>query len=337
MLYGPVHFGSKRAVRQESQRHWPRGESKVIVVALDGRTAAESALPHAVELARRWEAPLRLVQVVTPGQSRDWSESAAVADREWRSAQERSEAYLEGVAEAIFAADGIPVTWEVITDRSIESGLSSCTDGAGLLIVAKPARSSWSQFYWGSVTNSLVSQTDVPLLIIPTSRKNGHFEQTDYRRLLVCAGHGDVSENILRAAAAIAADGASCRLLHIVPHRAELASYRAAPLAPLELRQEAWLRLNRAAKWLNRHNVNASPRLMDDWRHSPAAALLAQAESMSADLIVLGTRRRWWPWRFGGGLPEYIARHSPRPVLLVPFEESIPVLRKADHVDLHSN
>ena len=126
-----------------------------------------------------------------PTQCWDCGESAVLFNREWLSAHEQAEAYLESVSQAIAAANDIPVTAEIATNISVESELSSlCSDIGRLLVVAKPSRTGFSQFYSGSVTNSLVSQTTVPLLIVPTESSGEDSEKTDYQRILVCAGHG---------------------------------------------------------------------------------------------------------------------------------------------------
>ena len=278
------------------------------------------------------------MQVLLPKPYWDVSESAVLFDNEWLSAREQAEAYLEGVSQAIAAAHDIPVTAEITTSMSVESELSSlCADIGRLLVVAKPSRSEFSQVFLGSVTNNLASQTAVPLLIVPVHSSVEDSATADYQRILVGAGHGDVAENVLSAAAAFGADAAECRLLHVFPLRAKWASVRASRFLPVDLRQSAMLHLHAAEKWLTRQQVNTTAHLVDDWRHSPAEAILAQANSFSADLIILGTRRRFWPWWLRGGLSESIARHSKRPVLLVPQGESISTQLGGNHVDFHSN
>jgi len=245
---------------------------------------------------------------------------------------------LEGVCQAIAAANDIPVTAEITTSISVESELSSlCADIGRLLVVAKPPRSEFSQLFLGSVTNNLASQTVVPLLIVPTHSSLEDSEETDYQRILVGAGQGEVSENVLSAAAAFGADAAECRLLHVFPLRAKWASVRASRFLPVDLRQSAMLHLLAAEKWLTRQQVKTTAHLVDDWQYSPAEAILAQADSFSADLIILGTRRRFWPWWLRGGLSESVARHSKLPVLLVPQHESISTHLRGNYVDIHSN
>lgn len=338
MLYRPLKLRGIPRSRHETWRSLRRGERNAIVVALDGQVTAEKALPHAVQLARRWEAPLHLVQVLLPKPYWEVSESAVLFDNEWLSAREQAEAYLEGVSQAIAEANDIPVTAEITTSISVESELSSlCSDIGQLLVVAKPPRSEFSQLFLGSVTNNLASQTAAPLLIVPTHSSLEGSEQTDYQRILVGARYGDVSENVLNAAAAFGADAAACRLLHVFPLRAQWASLRTSRFLSVDLRQSAMLHLLEAEKWLTRQQVNATAHLVNDWRYSPAEAILAQADSFAADLIILGTRRRFWPWWLRGGLSESIARNSKRPVLLVPQDESITTQLGGNHVDIRSN
>ena len=97
------------------------------------------------------------------------------------------------------------------------------------------------------------------------------------------------------------------------------------------------MHLRRAEAWLNRQQMHATSHLVDDWRHSPAETIVAQADSLSAELIILGTRHRFLPWWLRGGLSEHVVRHAKRPVLLVPQEVNLFPLLKAGHVDIHSN
>ena len=217
------------------------------------------------------------MHIVTPSQYWDGSESAVFFNREWLSAREQAEAYLESVSEAIATANDISVTAEITANTSVESGLTSLSAGrARLLIAAKPPRSGFSQIYLGSVTNSLVGQLSVPLLIVPAGTSGDGSVRTDYQRILVYVGHDDVSESLLGAAAEFAQGGGECHLLHVFPLHAKHAVTRAGRFLPINLRQEAAVRLHRAEAWLQRQNVNATPRLVDDWRHSPAKSIVGK-------------------------------------------------------------
>lgn len=55
----------------------------------------------------------------------------------------------------------------------------------------------------------------------------------------------------------------------------------------------------------------------------PAAAIVAEAQSRGASLIVMGNRQRsGWERLFKGSTAEYVLRHSPCPVLVVPLGEA---------------
>src|SRR4051794_24346052 len=110
MFYRPQIVKRGGLVRAGSQRDASEADQNTIVVALNGDSAAEKALPHALQLARRWGVPLHLVQVITPAQYWDGSESAVFVNSQWLSARQQAEAYLEGVVEAIAAANHVPVT-----------------------------------------------------------------------------------------------------------------------------------------------------------------------------------------------------------------------------------
>jgi len=308
-----------------------------LVVALGGDALAENAVPHAVELARRWNIPVRLVQVVSPIQRKDGSELGLMANREFETIWEQADAYLEGVAETINAQSGVPVTAQTVIGLAVEDALVEASrEDAALMIMAKGRRGSFSQLVFGSVTNRLVGRLRIPLLLVPVAARGVPPLAADYRRILVGVGPGEEYKNVLGAAAALWLDDDECHLLHVRPPAAASLTVRGRSGRSLPLQEDAWLHVLKAREWLEDRGVRVASHLVDH-SYSPAKALLAHGRSLAADLVVLGTRPHVLPWWLRRGVPEYVVRHAPCPVLLVPAASTLPGMLRTSHMDVYAS
>ena len=87
-----------------------------ILVALDGSTAAEHALPLALSIARRWSAQLRLVHVLPPLASVYSETPLFVRDEEDFAARIKSRlrGYLDALASRLTKLSGIAIKTELL-------------------------------------------------------------------------------------------------------------------------------------------------------------------------------------------------------------------------------
>lgn len=122
-----------------------------ILVAIDGSHRALAIVPHAAELARRHAAAVELLAVIEAG------------DQAWA---DRAEGYLDE-ASAAFAEQGVETSKALRTGEAesviVEHAKAS---GAGLIALATHGRTGLSRLLLGSVTESVLRHTGVPMLIV---------------------------------------------------------------------------------------------------------------------------------------------------------------------------
>jgi nucleotide-binding universal stress UspA family protein len=144
-----------------------------LLVALDGDPEHEKALPLAKDLAKSLNASLHLVMVVytlatLPSERAATSRllpaaTSVMLDMTKASAQD----YLQGKA-ASFQSEGLNVSWEVRrgdpASNLIDSAEQSSSD---LIVLATHGKSGIGAFWAGSVAPKVVTQTRIPLLLVP--------------------------------------------------------------------------------------------------------------------------------------------------------------------------
>lgn len=140
------------------------------------------------------------------------------------------------------------------------------------------------------------------------------------RRLLVALPPGPPGDWVLDAALALAAPGASVRLLHVVEPALHASGFET-PAVYLEqvlpaVRCEGKAVLDRAAERLQRAGIVFDTRLVDD--RGVSAAVLDEARAFGADAIVMGTHGRRGLARLAmGSDAEAVLRAASVPVLVV--------------------
>lgn len=138
-----------------------------ILVPLDGSLLAEQALPLAQALCERLGNPMVLVraaeQPYIAGSAIDYAEVLSRA-QDWSLSEARS--YLERKRLELAAAD-LPIT---ITSHLGDATSVICEEvqehQAGLVVMASHGRSGLGRFLLGSVARSLLSQLEVPILLV---------------------------------------------------------------------------------------------------------------------------------------------------------------------------
>lgn len=138
-----------------------------ILVPLDGSLLAEQALPLAQAFAQRLGNPLLLVraaeQPYIAGSAIDYAEVLSRA-QDWSLGEVRS--YLERKRLELAATD-LPIT---ITSHLGDATAVICEEvqahQAGLVVMASHGRSGLGRFLLGSVARSLLSQLEVPILLV---------------------------------------------------------------------------------------------------------------------------------------------------------------------------
>jgi len=134
-----------------------------ILLPTDGSPAAASALDHAIDLARTYDAQVHALYVV------DASAYAGVeagSEMLIRGLEDEGNAAVDRVREAAEEA-GVPVTTTVETGNPYRGILDYVeTAGIDLVVMGTHGRSGLERFLLGSVTERVVRSADVPVLTV---------------------------------------------------------------------------------------------------------------------------------------------------------------------------
>jgi len=291
---------------------------RTILTPLDGSAVAEHALPLAGAVARRAGAALRLALVHHrhPG-----GPAADIV------AAQTEGAYLDAVVARVREQGRLPVTADLIEEGAVAPALCghARTVGADLIVLTTHGRGPVSRFWLGSVTDELLRQSPVPLLV----RRPAEGRPVDLtadvpiRRILLPLDGSEESAAVLGPAAEIGRlTGAAVTLLRAVEPvpavtpAGQVMSWSSLDFALAEeLTLQARGYLDRTAARLRDQGLRVAERIVV---YEPAApAVLAAAEH--ADLVALATHGPGRVARFFfGSVADKVVRGAPCPVLVVP-------------------
>jgi nucleotide-binding universal stress UspA family protein len=252
-----------------------------ILYLTDFSQPSEAALPYAVAIARRYDARILALHILTPPIAVHAIPEIAVAaiDRDEQAAQlemARLESELTGVAyetQVIRSA----MIWPAVRDASASSE-------ADLLVLGTHGRTGAQKFLMGSVAEEIFRRSAVPVLTIGPAAAGPVHTAARFRRILFAADFS--SESLAAAPYAFSfaqEDQARLVLIHVIsestpehgPINPEMSvangMHRLHELVPAE-----------ASLWCRPEAVIEFGK--------PAARILAAAEERAADLIVLGVR-----------------------------------------------
>jgi len=267
--------------------------SKKFLVGLDGSTLAESVLPYAETLARATDATLVLTRVVPPTVDPGIDPGlvvAAIAD---------AEAYLAAVARRI-PARGKPIAIETAVTAGYpaetlleESQLRHCD----LILLTTHGRSGLGRLLYGSVAESVLARSDVPVLLVRAS--GGIADQAPHAalpRLLVPLDGSRFAEAALPVASDLARALASeLQVIRVVPpptawSRAESDGVQSvAEEAADEDEYAAAEYLDFVVESLRGGGIHATRAV---WVDRPAPGIAAAATALGSELIVMATHGR---------------------------------------------
>jgi len=135
-----------------------------ILVPLDGSKRAEAILPHAEELARRYNARIDLLQVIEYRFAAD--PFAVYPDEGFEQQEKHARAYLNGIHNGLHAKK-IESRIHVVDGPVVESIISMANrEEVDLIALASHGRGSLARVYYGSVAAGILQRVDRPLLLI---------------------------------------------------------------------------------------------------------------------------------------------------------------------------
>ncbi|HEV3234715.1 MAG TPA: universal stress protein [Candidatus Dormibacteraeota bacterium] len=290
-----------------------------ILVPLDGSRLAEDILGPVRALALELGSRVTLLHVIeadAPARVHGEPHLTTIAE---------GEAYLERLVDEL-GAEGVQAEKHV-HDRSV-GDVAAAIDahshevGADLTAMCKHGRAGLRQVFVGSIAQRILRGGGTPILLKRPERARG--EPFQLRRILVPIDHEhDTRSAVDRAATLASAFQAEVRLMTAVPSlsRARGVSVVArlmprATAASLEMEVETVSsQLEEQAARLAAAGVEASAAI----RHEePAEAILLEAESLPADLVVMSTHARtgFDAW-YSGSTGTRVIAESSRPLLLL--------------------
>jgi nucleotide-binding universal stress UspA family protein len=295
---------------QEINREDSRSASiRSIVVPLDGSLHAEHALPHALAIARRSCAVVRLVHVhsrldhVEPWQTHNSFETNERRKREKGN-------YLLDVVDRIARTDFVTVEAILIDGNDTEDSLLKATASADLVVMASRRRGFFRRLWTYSVADSLRRRLQVPVLFV-----RGYPSPVDLtgdpiaRHILVHLDGSTVAERILGPATAIGRlEGAALTLLNVQNSTwtSGIFEHTNPPGYLIGIARD----VRKAGSVVDAHLVTTERPLV--------RAVTSFAESRKADLIALATRSERGITRLlRGSLADRLIRRTDLPILLL--------------------
>ena len=141
-----------------------------IVVALDGSKQAEAAIPPALDLAEALRGQVRLIRATDPPTY--WLTDGQAADREpdAGSGADLARQYLETVAER-WTSKNVDISGYVTDGAADEVIVEAARDSrAGAVAMATHGRTGLARLVIGSVTERVLHEASVPLLLVHPGR-----------------------------------------------------------------------------------------------------------------------------------------------------------------------
>ena len=301
--------------------------SRHIVVPLDQSRFAEFALPVAFSLLRDGDR-LELVSALEPPPPLAWEGYERIAVSE-------AEHYLDDILAHVESSVGR----DVAVDTRLLRGEPAVALAAyarevrpSMIVMTSHGRGPISRVWLGSVTDSLVRQAPVPVLIVrPKEDETLRLApMPGPRRIVVPLDGSKIGEQVVGRLSLVGeATSQEVHLVRVVTYPRTVASAYL-PHTVLENRvtvdeERAWVEtyLERAAVRLREEGFAAveTEAVVDT---TAAAGILRYAASVDADLIALATHgRRGFDRLLLGSVADKIIRGAERPVLVMPSPRSL--------------
>jgi len=291
-----------------------------IVVPLDGSTTAEAALPHALGLARTFDAKLLLLSVTQPPPL----DATSVDSAEWRLARTGTWIYLERVAGKCSSL-GIDADWTVAEGPPPDEILRFTDENhADLIILCSHGTGGITEYNLSGTVSKVVHSAGCSVLVTRARTQQTGTELVSYDRVLAPVDCTKRSDWAARVASSIArSHDAELLLVSVIARPRILGDATAVARASALVDEVMRLNTDVARRHLRRlaESVVADGlrvrQLVVEGTHV-GRALQRVAETENCSLIVLsahgGTPAPDWPF---GSVPGLLIEHSTKPVLVL--------------------
>ena len=144
----------------------PGPEQASLLVPLDGSIFAETALPHAVALARTFGGSILLLRTVEESMMARRYPSMAVLREAFTEDRRAAKSYLEGVAERL-RHEGVAVHTMVLKGWAADViAYRGAALGPKLIVMATHGRTGAARWLLGSVAQEVVRRSPLPILLV---------------------------------------------------------------------------------------------------------------------------------------------------------------------------
>ena len=297
-----------------------------ILVPLDGSAFGETALTTAQAIAAQTGARLHLALVHVPVYG-GYIDGVAILDDEADTASRAQDhEYLTQIQRRLRASGQITPSVKVL-DGPIPTTLSvyAAAIDADLVVMTTHGRGGLARFWLGSVADSFVRHSHVPVLLIhPSEAADSPVQvpQIPPRKICVALDGSPYAEQVLGPALAIEASASTEYLFVQIVDAMIVAS---APFTPELLQQnlsltaarqkEAQWYLEKLAAPLRAQGYRIQTRVIVD--PQPALAILRAAREYKSDVIALATHGHGGVRRLLlGSVADKVLRATDRPILL---------------------
>ncbi|MDX9993428.1 MAG: universal stress protein [Anaerolineales bacterium] len=192
-----------------------------ILVPLDCSALAEGALPHAIALAKVFDAKITLLHVLDEPRSGALRES--VNPLTWQIEKAEAQSYLEAVQKRLIGT-GLPVEHQILEGKAAQRILEFAENsGVDLIVISSHGASGLSPWNISSTVQKVIQGAYLPLLLVRAYKcPDSDWNNLQYKRLQVLLDGSSRSEAILPLAETIARQHDSTLLLSQVVNRPEL-------------------------------------------------------------------------------------------------------------------
>jgi nucleotide-binding universal stress UspA family protein len=286
-----------------------------VLVPLDGSLAAEQIVPYALALAKGMGAELRLLRVISMAPLAGYYLSGGI---DWEGIEKlmlgEAQAYLEEVKPRL-NLEGTQITTSVSEGLTASSIISESNSMEGTLVaMTTHARSGVSKGIIGSVTDDVLRNGDVPMLVVRSTDEDAEAIVPELDTIVLALDGSDLAETVLPHAVAVArALDLKFDLLTVLP--ADDPAFVNVSVSS-EVRDNALDYLQSVEDKLAEQGIS---RVAQAILHGQAAgAVIDLTDNLPGAMIALTTHGRSGAERWlVGSVAERVIRHSKRPVLLV--------------------
>jgi nucleotide-binding universal stress UspA family protein len=185
---------------QANMENANQNKYRSILVPLDGSEFAEHALPTAVSLARRHGAALHIVRVYVPVAGVCGEHAVRYDEALDRELMKRARDYLDAVVARLATVGGVQSSSALLEGSVADTiSLQATALGADLLIMTTQGRGPLARFWLGSVSDQLVRQAGMPILLVrPQAAAPDVAQEPLLRRVLIPLDGSALAESILQ-------------------------------------------------------------------------------------------------------------------------------------------